>query len=155
MNHFKNCLTLDEAKNLFKDLCKKLHPDTSGYNSQSDFIQMYNEFKAFKPSIKKDTDNFNVDDFYNILKCFETLDGVNINFVGSFIWLDGDTQRHKDKIKTLILEGYNVARWANIKKKWYFAPSDYKGSKSKGKDYNEIISKYGVKSVNINTTKLN
>ena len=29
-NYFINCTTLDEAKNLFKELCKKLHPDTSG-----------------------------------------------------------------------------------------------------------------------------
>ena len=41
--------TIEEAKNKFRDLCKMLHPDTSGYDSQNDFVKMFNEFKAFKP----------------------------------------------------------------------------------------------------------
>lgn len=49
--YFETAKTIEQAKNLFRDLCKKLHPDTSGFDSQSEFIKMFNEFKNFKPLV--------------------------------------------------------------------------------------------------------
>jgi hypothetical protein len=45
--YFSNCKTIDQAKNLFRELCLKLHPDTSGADTQNEFIKMYAEFKKF------------------------------------------------------------------------------------------------------------
>lgn len=150
MNYFNNCQTIDEAKNLFRELCKKLHPDTSGFDSQTEFIQMFNEFKKFKPTVKsEDKETFNASKFYDMIKNFDCLNDINISFVGSFIWLEdiakGATYYQKDLIKAIKLEGYNSARFASVKKSWYFSPLDY-SQKAKGKKtLEQIKSTYGCK----------
>lgn len=152
-NYFINCTTLDEAKNLFKELCKKLHPDTSGYNSQQDFIDMFNEFKSFKP--KKESKNdaeFDASEFYDLLKNFDVLTDIKINFVGSFIWLEdisyGATYRQKETIKNIKLINFKNANFASTKKAWFFAPNDYKKKTNKRFELDELKNKYGCKSFN-------
>lgn len=148
MNYFNNCNTIDQAKNLFRELCKKLHPDTSGFDSQNQFIEMFKEFKTFKPN-DKETD-FNKEDFYDLIKNFDKLNDINISFVGSFIWLEdlktGATYLQRNEIKNIKLKSYKSAKFAPVKKSWYFAPENYQ-QKSKGKkSLEEIKNKYGCKS---------
>lgn len=152
--YFHNCKTLDQAKNLFRDLCKKLHPDTSGKDSQADFIRMYNEFKNFRPSEnKKGDENFNADKFYNLVKKFEHLENIKVSFVGSFVWLEdmvkGATYNQKEEIKKISLDGYNVARFARKKIAWYFSPLDYKQRSKSGKSLDQIKNTYGCNSFNM------
>ncbi|EHQ41571.1 hypothetical protein [Myroides odoratus] len=152
-NYFTNCKTLDEAKNLFKKLCFELHPDTSGYNSQSEFIQMFKEFKSlenrFNTSNTEENKNnsFNAEQFYNIVKMFEGLEGINISFVGSFIWLTdltpGAMYSQKERIKTIAIDNYNAPRWAGQKKSWYFSPSDYVKKGRSNKDLSELKDLFG------------
>lgn len=159
MNYFKNCQDLDTAKNLFKKLCFELHPDTSGYNSESDFIKMYKEFKQAVKNLKNNTTfesdkNFNSEAFYNIVQKFNGLENININFIGSFIWLtdvvSGAMYQQKETIKAIVLDGYNVVRWANKKKSWYFSPKDYKQKFSKNKSLDQLKQTYKSNTV---TTK--
>lgn len=149
--YFTNCNTLDEAKTLFRELSKKLHPDTSGADTASQFIAMFKEFKAFKPRQKQDTDeNFNADAFYNQIKNFDGLNDISILFVGSFIWLEdieaGATFRQKEAIKAVKIDGYNAARFASQKKLWYFSPEDYKQKSKSNKSIDDIKNTYGCKS---------
>ena len=130
---------LDEAKNKFTELCKMLHPDTSGYDSQKDFVAMFNEFKAFKPkrqTKEKEDTTFDADVFYNLLRKFDGLVDIKINFVGSFIWLEDiapkATYNQREMIKAIVLDGFNSVRFAPVRKLWYYSPSGYKQrSKSK------------------------
>ena len=120
MNYFKDCQTLEQAKNQFRDLCKKLHPDTSGYDSQSEFIAMFKAFKSFKPTKATETDNsFNAEAFYDLLKNFDVLNDIQINFVGTFIWLEdlvfGATFRQKETIKAIQINGFKFASFASAK----------------------------------------
>lgn len=155
--YFNNCKSLDEAKNLFRELCKKLHPDTSGYDSEKDFVKMYAEFKKIKnntfdsskcsDSEKEFNANFDAEKFYNLIKLFDGLENIKISFVGCFIWLEdivkNATFQQKENIKLIKIEGYNPARFASTKKVWYFSPVDYV-QKSKGThDLEEIKKKYG------------
>ena len=153
MNYFKNCQTLEQAKNEFRDLCKKLHPDTSGYDSQSEFIAMFKAFKSFKPTKATETDNsFNADAFYDLLKNFDVLNDIQINFVGTFIWLEdlvfGATFRQKETIKAIQINGFKFASFASAKKAWYFAPSDYIKKSKKRFGLDEIKNTFGCKSFN-------
>jgi hypothetical protein len=71
------------------------------------------------------------------------LGGVNIEVCGAWIWLSGDTKRHKDAIKAA---GY---WWACKKSAWYFRPPDHK-SRNKGDwDLDKIRDTYG----SVNVTK--
>ena len=147
--YFKNVTTIDEAKNLFKSLCLKLHPDTSGYDSQSDFIKMYNEFKSFKPSNNDNNESFNADEFYDLLQNFNVLFDIKVSFVGSFIWLEdevkGATYTQRVQIKSMLLNGYNTAKFAPSKKLWYYSPIDYVRGKKGIENIEEIKKKYGNK----------
>lgn len=148
--YFNNCNTLDEAKTLFRELSKKLHPDTSGADTASQFIAMFKEFKAFKPRQKQDTDeNFNADAFYNQIKNFDGLNDIRISFVGSFIWLEdiehGATYFQREAIKAVKIDGYNPARFASQKKSWYFSPIDYKQKSRSNKSLDDIKNTYGCK----------
>lgn len=149
-SYFNTCNTIDEAKNLFRQLCKELHPDTSGKDSGSEFIKMFNEFKTFRPSTgAKEEKTFDASEFYDIVKNFDGLQDIKISFVGSFIWLEdekpGATYLQRAKIKSVILKGFNGARFASVKKSWYFSPEDY-SQKGKGKkSLEQIKSTYGCK----------
>jgi curved DNA-binding protein CbpA len=152
MNYFRNVQNLNEAKNLFRKLSIQLHPDTSGYDSQADFVEMYREFQTLTNKLKFDTGfeadkNFNAEKFYNIIKKFEKLTDIQISFVGSFIWLEdikpGAMYRQKTAIKDIKIEGYNSARWASQKKNWYFSPEDYKQKGKSSKSLEEIKNRYG------------
>ena len=149
--YFQNITNLDEAKNLFRDLCKNLHPDTSGFDSEQEFIKMYSEFRNFKSTVTgAKEDNFDADEFYNMLRKFDDLFDIKISFVGSFIWLEdikkGATYLQKENIKKIKIENYNEVRFAPKKKCWYFSPADYVQKSKPKKDLEEIKSTYGFKS---------
>lgn len=154
MNYFNNVNNLDEAKNLFRKLSIQLHPDTSGYDSQVDFVEMYKQFQTitntlkFKTGYQGDKD-FNAEKFYNIVKKFEGLENIKISFVGSFIWLEdiqyGAMYEQKEAIKEINIEGYNNARWARKKKNWYFSPEDYTQKGRSNKSLDQIKETYGSK----------
>lgn len=152
MKYFNDCNTIDEAKNLFRKLCLKLHPDKGG--DASEFISMFNEFKAFKPSQgTEQNDPFDADKFYNLVQQFENFEGITVNFVGSFIWIEGDTLKHKDNLKKIVLDGYKPIFWARVKKAWFFSPLDYKKKSGKTTTLDNIKNKYGCKSFTTNSIK--
>ena len=153
-NYFKDCKTLDEAKNLFKKLVFKLHPDTSNYDSQKDFVLMYSQFENFKPCaeyFREGDDNFNAESFYNVVRQFDGLKNVLITFIGSFIWLEdeeehtGSTKAQKEEIKKILILGYNLPRFAPKRKKWYYSPEGYKQKFKSSKTFDEIKRTWGSK----------
>ena len=149
---FTNCFTIDEAKNLFKKLVFELHPDTSGRDSQSEFIKMFTEFKQFRPSAPSNNEsdqNFNAEAFYNIVQNFNGLQDVIITFAGSFIWLEdekaGATKAQKELIKQIKIDGFNTAKFAFKRLKWYFSPEGYKQNFKSKKSFEDIKNAYGSK----------
>lgn len=151
--YFDKATTIEQAKNLFRDLCKKLHPDTSGFDSESEFIKMFKEFKKFKPNESTGEENFDASKFFDLVKKFDILQDIKINFVGTFIWLEdikpNATYLQRKAIKNIILDGFNSVRFAPIKKLWYFSPVDYVQKSKSKKDFEEIKKTYGAQSFNL------
>ena len=149
MKYFLGVKNTNELKSLYRKLCNELHPDKRG--KASDFIAMMEEYNSIKDSFnnENESENLNAEQFYNLLQQLEKLTNIRIEFIGSFIWLfdevEGAMYEQKDMIKSFVFEGYNSARWAKVKKSWYFSPADYK-SKGKAIDLLKIKSKYGVQS---------
>lgn len=151
MKYFSNIKNANDLKSLFRKLCNELHPDKGG--NSTEFIKMMKEYNSIKDSFnsENDSENLSGEKFYNILEQLNKLENVEIQFIGSFIWLF-DTEPNsmysqKDLIKTFVFDGYNTARWAKVKKSWYFSPLEYKRGGKKTYSINEIQSKYGVKTV--------
>ena len=147
MKYFLNVSNSNELKSLYRKLCNELHPDKGGKTSA--FIAMMNEYNSIKDSFNNENENLNAEQFYNLLQQLEKLTNVRIEFIGYFIWLfdevEGSMYQQKEIIKSFIFDGYNSARWAKVKKSWYFSPADYK-SRGKAVDLSLIKTKYGVQS---------
>lgn len=145
--YFKGIATLEELKKEYKQLALANHPDRGGDVEVMKLINAeYDEvFKQVK-DIHKNKDGVtytkenteNVSEFKDIIEKLIRMKGIEIEIIGSFIWLGGNTKAHKDAIKTL---GF---KWHNKKKLWYKAPEGYKRYHGK-KEYSidEIRGMYG------------
>jgi len=151
MKYFQDCQTLDQAKDLYRKLCKELHPDNNnGIDKGVGAVIL--EFKAVSKVLKfktgKDIDkDFDADKFTDLLAKFEHLQDINISFVGSFIWLEdainGATYRQKEAIKNIKIDKMSTAKFHGKKKVWFFSPIDYKQFSKGSKTLAKIKSDHG------------
>ena len=135
---FKGIEGINEAKKIYKQLAKKLHPDVGGSdelfkmlnsiytNIIENKIYFSNEFK-FDLEIEK------------IISQILHFENIVIEVVGSWIWLSGDTKSIKDNLKELNF------KWASKKMMWYFG--EMKGRNPKEKSLEEIKHKYDCETV--------
>ena len=84
--------------------------------------------------------------YRNIILNIMELEGIEIELVGSWIWISGNTKDHKDTLKS------NGCLWASKKLMWYWRPEEYKTYSKKTKDMNDIRNKYGSEKI-VNNTK--
>lgn len=158
MDYFKDCITLDEAKKRYRTLLMISHPDKGG--SHADTIELINQFKAFKPTKQAKTDeNFNFEKFHDLVMKFEHLDNLTVSFVGTWIWIEGNTYPQKDKIKAIEVgkyddKTYDSPYFAKKKKAWYIAPkTEGKKRRSSGKTLEQIKAVYGSESYKTKSQK--
>ena len=134
LKEFQDIEGINEAKKIYKTLAKKLHPDVGG--SEEDFKilnEIYNnliEHKIyFSNSSKIDIE---LEKIISLILHFEN---INIELIGSWIWVNGDTKEIKEKLKEI---GF---KWASKKKMWYYGEMKAKNPNPKSLD--EIKAKYG------------
>lgn len=145
--YFKDCKNLNDVKMTFRILAKKYHPDLGGdieifkeiNNEYEDAFQYY-QFKdneEVKEEKNKNYDDVNI--FRDIIEKLVKMEKINIEIVGSWLWVDGNTYPYKD-----ILKNMNF-RWSNNKKKWYYFENIKDENKKRGYyNYNQIVDKYGA-----------
>lgn len=152
-NYFSNCNTIDEAKNLFRKLCKEIHPDGRPESEKEiahrEFIVLRNQYENFKPkSGRERTAEDGTDKFYNLFKNFDILENVKVSFVGSWIWLEDEkpnaTKEQKEIIKSIKLDGYTYI-WNKTRKIWQFKPTEskYRKFNSRERSSEELINFFG------------
>lgn len=137
-------LTQDDIKARYKDMVKKYHPDINSgiddhmiklINSAYDTLKEYDPSKQFK-SFKKEHDLS--EKYQKALELCLGLEGVITELCGTWIWLSGDTKKHKDKIKES-----KLFKWSPNKSMWYFRPDEYKVFNREKRDMSYIRSTYG------------
>jgi len=154
MNYFINCNTMEEAHTLYKALARQNHPDVGGdLRTMQEINAQYAQFcatfartegyerqrQAHSENRKSAADFHNLDEVTEVLRAkiefALNLGGVDIELMGLWVWLTGETRQHKDAIKA---QGF---KWAHKKQAWYFAgvPSFNRQEKS----LDEIRSMYG------------
>ena len=146
---FGNCTTLEDVKKTYRELCFKYHPDITHDNGEQmkainvEYEQAFNYFKnnAPKTNDNKPNEFETPEQFKSIINSLVNMQGVNIDIVGCFIWLSGNTYPYKERLKEI---GF---KWAKTKKCWFWHTPDYKQSKHKPLEMDKIKAKYGCNRV--------
>ena len=131
---FINVTGINEAKKIYKKLAKILHPDVGGDEISFKLLNnIYNDVIENKIFFSNDT---KIDlELEKIISLILHFDNINIEIVGSWIWVTGETKEIKEKLKELNF------KWASKKKMWYYG--EMKTKNHKPKSMNEIKNKYG------------
>lgn len=164
--YFKDVNTLEELRRQYRDLLKKFHPDNA--NGSTEATQEINAeydrlFKVLKDRHEKSADSKESDaktDFNNmkydfsedaklreVLQQIITFESINIEIVGCWIWVDGNTYDYKDTLKSI---GF---KWAREKKKWYFHTEAFRKRSHKKLSMEDIRNYYGSTEVETDGTK--
>lgn len=151
MNYFNNITTIEEAKKLFRELAKLHHPDKGGNIETMQKINF--EYDLICSKILSGQ-NLNETDFNNAFKDSQkvkeiinkigNLPLINIEIIGSWLWVTGLTQPVKNELKEAGL------LWAKYKLAWFYKSPEEK-SKSRGlTSLDEIRAKHGTINVTTN-----
>lgn len=157
MTYFTNCKTIEDVKETFRDLAKKLHPDCGGDAEQ--FKKMMQEYTIIFKRLKnvhragekkteqaeqeshEYTESESPEEFADIISKVIYMDGVEIEIVGRWIWLSGNTYAYKDDIKAA---GFF---WSSKHKKWYYNGGTKKSKKHSKLTFDQVKDLHGCKTV--------
>lgn len=144
MRWFNGCSTLDEVKALYKKLAKQHHPDFGGSTQVMQEINGEYAFASAKVIREGELSDEQAEDEIRFSESYRMavehiihLDGLVIELVGNWIWVTGNTQPHKEILKSA---GYF---FASKKVAWYFRSGAFKVKKGGDKSLEEIRGKYG------------
>lgn len=147
MIYFNNCTTLDQVKQLYRELAKTFHPDRGGDTATMQKIN--NEYSDAIAAISKgqnlsteetESEILQAEAYREAINKVVNLAGINIEVVGRWIWITGNTYPVKDYIKTA---GFF---FASKKVAWYFRTDEYKCGNGK-KSLDQIRTKYGSQNI--------
>ena len=165
MKYFKECRCIEDVKEEYRRLAKKLHPDNGGSDAEfqvmmKDYTAAYNRFKSVhrtrtnestgstEKAAENDHSDFTAEQFADIINKVLFMDGVTIEIVGTWIWLSGNTFIYKDEIKSA---GFF---WSSKHKKWYYNGGTRKSKKHSKLTFDQVRSLHGSYNVNGFTPRL-
>jgi hypothetical protein len=155
MQYFINCTTIEEAKSLYRELCKKNHPDLGGSTEAMQAINaeysafMRGEMKRQGMSEKDVSAEMEIEAvFMERIQAIAHLEGIVVEIVGRWIWVTGATFPVKDALKAA---GYF---WASKKKCWFWRSDEDKSHAKSELSLEEIRAKHGSRVVNAYTNRL-
>ena len=140
--------TLEELKGLYRKLAMLHHPDKGGDTATMQAInaEYYTLFPLLKDIHKtKEGETYTAwkattetaDQFKDLIDELMKMDDIEIEIIGCFVWVTGDTKPHREKLKALKFQ------WSSKKTAWYLKPESYKRRSRKEYDLDEIRTMYG------------
>jgi hypothetical protein len=136
---FKGIEGINEAKKIYKDLAKRLHPDVGGTDEMFKLLnQVYNHILEHGLNFLNDSE-FDVE-LEKVISKILHFENIVIEVIGSWIWLSGDTKEIKETLKELNF------KWRSKKGMWSYG--ELKGKKNhKEQNIDSIKAKYGCQEV--------
>jgi len=154
--YFSRFATKSEVKARYRELCKQYHPDLhdaadfeyynnimSEINAEYDMAYARAKSDSAADNTTDSTSNTNAqapEEFREIINKVIAFDGVDIDIVGEWVWLVGNTYAYRTEIKAA---GF---KWASKKQAWYWHAGEWHGRHSR-KTLDELKDKYGCQSV--------
>lgn len=153
---FKDCHTCEDVKQTYKKMAKKLHPDCGGdaeafKRMSAEYERAFNAFKNIHVNMdgeqyeKESTET--PDAFKDIIDKVIHFDGVNVEIIGSWVWLTGATMIYKDEIKAA---GF---WWSKSKHAWYYNGSTEKTRRRGRYSMDGLRTKWGTTEVREDETR--
>jgi hypothetical protein len=158
--YFSNCQTIEEGKALYRELCKKHHPDLGGdLRTMQEVNAEWARFQAEgakteareRQRTAHSQDRKSAADFHDMEEIGEqlrtmiefalNLDGVEVELMGLWVWLTGNTKAHREAFKAWNESHELRWKWSPKKTAWYFASVPSFNRKDTTLD--EIRSNYG------------
>ena len=148
---------IDNAEDLKKEyfrLAKMFHSDLNGGSDETmkqinaEYDELFRVLRNVHKSTREETAGQTYtaeketsevpEDFIGIVSHLLKLDGLNIELVGRWIWISGQTMKHKDALKAC------GCRWSSSKKmwSWHYSKDDTPYHKREI-SMKEIRNKYG------------
>lgn len=155
MTYFKNVGTIEELRRQYRDLLKVNHPDNPNGSTQAtqeinaEYDKLFNKLKdkhesnttgseKEKTSFDHMKYDFSEDQrLREVLQQIISFDGITIDVVGCYIWVDGNTYQYKEALKEL---GF---RWSAQRHKWYWHNGEYRRRGNSKLSFADIQNKYG------------
>ena len=159
MKYFNNVNTLEELRRQYKELLKKYHPDnpqgstTATQEINAEYDRLFKVLKdkhenksdktADNTAHKQTSYNANMYDWENdrslreVLQKIINFDGIEIELVGAWLWVSGNTYSYKKELKEI---GF---KWASQKKMWYWKSEAYQKKSRKSLSMDDIRNYYG------------
>ena len=141
--------TAEELKTQYRKLAFQHHPDRGGSTEAMKKVNC--EYDTLWPLLKdkhrtKDGETYEARqettetaaEFKDLVAELMKMDNVEIEVIGCFVWLTGDTKPHKERLKELRFQ------WHQKKIAWYLAPEDYRKRSRKNYTFDEIRQMYGT-----------
>lgn len=105
-----NIRTLEKLKKAYHRLCLKLHPDVGGSAeevkiSKAEYETLFARMKNIH--VNKDGETYEKEtqetsqEIQLLIADLLKLDGIEIEIIGCFVWITGDTKLHKEHLKEL------------------------------------------------------
>jgi len=143
--YFRNITTLDELKKEYRRLCMLHHPDIGGDLETMKVINAEHDklFETLKTQHNATADEYHqttetAEEFRDIIEKLLHLDGLSVELCGSWLWISGETKKHKDALAAA------GCRWSKSKNMWYWHHAESGRHWRRGKtSIGEIRSKYG------------
>ena len=150
MKYFANCTTLDELKKAYRAAAMQHHPDRGGDAEEmkrinSEYERRFEELKhqhntaaAADTTGRTKATTENAGDFIRIVSELLKLDGLTVELCGRWLWISGETLKHKEALKGL------GCRWSSTKKMWSWHFAEEGDTWSRGRrSMEQIRQKYG------------
>lgn len=140
---FAGVSTITELKLRYRELARQYHPDVTQADTNAEMAEINSEYEHLfqilpKTESEQKANASAFDGYREAVNAIINLDDITIELVGTWIWVSGNTYKHKETLKD---NGY---KWAPKKKMWYWREEkNRKWYPSKPMEMDSIREKYG------------
>lgn len=156
MRYFAGCTDIQTLKARYRELAKAHHPDLHPEEGDevmkainAEYDEMVKRFSRVAPDGRTEATADQARSAEDMATAYREavykiihLDGLEIELCGAWLWVGGDTYKHRDALNAA---GY---RYASKKQMWYWRPDEAAcGHSRRRQDMDDIRAKYGSERV--------